>query len=595
MALTFVLCSLTSLASAQDDRANRVVYLDQGWSQQDRMAYYYTSQGSAILPYEVYLYLEEADSDRLFRSEEVSGGYGMLPGIVDSKWNPDGLPVGMTRLDVPEGRWQGAWVGPNCAACHNGELQYQGWRIRIDGGVNQALDMRALIGGLVDALQESLSDVDKFERLANRLGHTSDAAKRALRADLKVALEETRYYRNRTGQEPHSFGPGRVDALGNIHNRLSGLAMGTPENWVASLAPVKYPFLWNTPQSSWVQWSGVVSDPLLRNVGEAIGVFAKMDLHSASPAQGLYESTLDLRGQFAMEKLLRRLAPPSWPEDVFGPIDREKADRGRELFGENCAQCHSTWPHRWSQPRKQGKRFIENALVPASYVGTDASQFKGMAFDSRPTTLPGSLAPYLPDPYKNANLVPYPVLSEHVIAEITGRAVKALNLSALELEDAHGYRAFGADAAMEKPSAIPSYKASPREGVWATAPFLHNGSVASLYDLLRPATERQVTFFVGREFDPVKVGVDTSGQSGKFLLDTRLVGNSNAGHSFEAGKRGNGIIGRLLTEEERRDIVEYIKSTPTDPGQATPYGGPDDPLEAHQDDGFFGNRRSGAY
>ena len=90
----------------------------------------------------------------------------MLPGIVDSKWNPDGLPVGMTRLDVAEGRWQGAWVGLNCAACHNGELQYQGRRIRIDGGVNQALDMRALIGGLVDALQGSLSDVDKFERLA---------------------------------------------------------------------------------------------------------------------------------------------------------------------------------------------------------------------------------------------------------------------------------------------------------------------------------------------------------------------------------------------------------------------------------------------
>ena len=79
MALAFVLCSLTSLASAQDDRENRVVYLDQGWSQQERMAYYYTSQGSAILPYEVFLHLEEADSERLFRSEEVSGATGCCP------------------------------------------------------------------------------------------------------------------------------------------------------------------------------------------------------------------------------------------------------------------------------------------------------------------------------------------------------------------------------------------------------------------------------------------------------------------------------------------------------------------------------------
>ena len=83
----------------------------------------------------------------------------------------------------------------------------------------------------------------------------------------------------------------------------------------------------------------------------------------------------------------------------------------------------------------------------------------------------------------------------------------------------------------------PYWKAAPRDGVWATPPFLHNGSVPNLYEMLIPASQRTKKFYVGRDFDPVKVGVDTSGNSGTFLLDTSLVGNSNAGHSFENGPR----------------------------------------------------------
>jgi len=584
------LALLAPMARAQDKHSPEAVFLDQGWSQQDRLMYYYTTQGSAILPYDLFLHLEEAGSERLFRSDKVMVGYGMLPGIVDPEWNPDGLPVGMARLDVPSGRWQGSWVGPNCAACHNGELQYQGQRIRIDGGVNQALDTRAFIGGLASALEEPLRDTNKFDRLAKRFGYTSDTDKSKLRDNLVAVSKETNHYRTLTGLEPHFFGPGRVDALGNIHNRLSGLAIGAPENWAASLAPVKFPFLWNTSQSSWVQWSGIVSDPMPRNVAEAIGVFIKMDLQSKTPEEGLYESTLDLQGQLTIEKLLRRLAPPSWPEEVLGKIDRDKVDRGHELFGENCTKCHSTWPHRWSEPKKQGKRFIENALVPAAYVGTDANQFKSIAFDPRPTTLPGALAPHLPAPFKDASLAPYSVVSGLVIKKVSERAMKDLDLSSAEIEDAHGYRAFGSEKTLEAPPATPSYKAGPRDGVWATAPFLHNGSVPSIYELLRPAAKRPVTFFVGREFDPIKVGIDTSGQSGKFLFDTRFVGNSNKGHSFEDGPRGKGVIGRLLSDQERWAIIEYLKSIPTHPGQVTPYGGPVNPVEASKDATFFHKR-----
>ena len=128
----------------------------------------------------------------------------------------------------------------------------------------------------------------------------------------------------------------------------------------------------------------------------------------------------------------------------------------------------------------------------------------------------------------------------------------------------------------------PYWKAAPRDGVWATPPFLHNGSVPNLYEMLIPASKRTKKFYVGRDFDPVKVGVDTSGNSGTFLLDTSLVGNSNAGHSFENGPRGNGIVGPLLTEQQRWALVEYLKSIPEEGGRVTPFGGPPNARSGNQ-------------
>jgi hypothetical protein len=97
---------------------------------------------------------------------------------------------------------------------------------------------------------------------------------------------------------------------------------------------------------------------------------------------------------------------------------------------------------------------------------------------------------------------------------------------------------------------------------------MHNGSVPNLYEMLLPAKQRSKQFYIGREFDPIRVGLDTSGNTGKFLYDTTLRGNSNAGHSFENGPRGNGVIGPLLTEAQRWAIVEYLKSIPEEPGRS---------------------------
>ena len=128
------------------------------------------------------------------------------------------------------------------------------------------------------------------------------------------------------------------------------------------------------------------------------------------------------------------------------------------------------------------------------------------------------------------------------------------------------------------------------DGTWAIPPYPDNNSVPNLYELLIPAKDRSKTFFVGAEFDPVKVGVDTSEKPGKFRFDTSLYGNSNAGHSFEDGPRGKGVIGPLLKEEERWALVEYLKSIPSKPNQVAPFGGPEDAVPAWKDKTFFHNK-----
>jgi len=115
------------------------------------------------------------------------------------------------------------------------------------------------------------------------------------------------------------------------------------------------------------------------------------------------------------------------------------------------------------------------------------------------------------------------------------------------------------DTTADPYASLNSYKARSLNGIWATAPYLHNGSVPTLYDLLLPkkgpkdppsGEYRSNTFQVGsREFDPQKVGLKSSGYNG-FTFDTSRRGNSNAGHTYGTG----------LDKEQRLDLLEYLKS-----------------------------------
>jgi hypothetical protein len=260
-------------AQAQQPRQG-VIFLDQAWSQADREWYYQFSQGSTVISYDVFLNLEVAGSEELFRSDANSERFGLTP-QAPSGMNPDGLPIGLAKgtLNRPytKGEVPGEYVGLNCAACHNSELRYQGRRVRIDGGVS-TIDLAAYIHALDDALQATLKDGAKFDRLAARL-KASGNAKTALRTRFESNAARVHEYRTRTLVTLTQWGPHRMDAIGLIINRLTNILPGIPQNWSTPLAPTKPPFLWNAPQGLWTQWRGVQQVAFDRNQVETMGVF----------------------------------------------------------------------------------------------------------------------------------------------------------------------------------------------------------------------------------------------------------------------------------------------------------------------------------
>jgi hypothetical protein len=99
------------------------------------------------------------------------------------------------------------------------------------------------------------------------------------------------------------------------------------------------------------------------------------------------------------------------------------------------------------------------------------------------------------------------------------------------------------------------YANHPLDGIWLRAPYLHNGSVPTLRDLLNPPEARPTVFYRGNDlYDPAKVGFvhDIESENGRkyFKFDTRERGNGNKGH----------VYGADLPDEQKRDLLEYLKT-----------------------------------
>ncbi len=186
-------------------------------------------------------------------------------------------------------------------------------------------------------------------------------------------------------------------------------------------------------------------------------------------------------------------------------IDQKRADRGKQIFESSCARCHGTYGPGGAYPNK---------IVPLEIVGTDPERAKG--------------------------------LSDRLVAHYNATWFG-------EIDPAN--------------PVMTGYQAPPLDGIWATAPYLHNGSVPTLDHLLnsktRPArfTRPPSTDFA--HYDPIKVGwkhdpiepikpgaKKPSAWEATFIYDTARVGLGNAGHTF----------GDKLDSDQRADLIEYLKT-----------------------------------
>jgi mono/diheme cytochrome c family protein len=542
----------------------RVVYLDQGWSPRESLDFYTHTQGSRLLPYSWFLALEQPESDVSFHDSANMSRLGYLPQAA-GPGNEDGLPVGFARDPTRSGE-RLDWFGFTCAACHTAELQYKNVAYRIDGGPASG-DLQAFLADLTQSLRATLDDPAKFRRFADRV--------RARGGDRELRTELERVYQNRAEYEqqnrtPHPYGPARLDAFGRIVNTVLVSALGVDDESQSRPpdAPVSYPFLWDTPHHDYVQWNAVARNKIMgsdllgglaRNVGEVLGVFGEVTVskpHSASVFTG-YGSSARIPDLIHLEGLVRKLQSPRWP-DAFPPIDEAKRATGEGLYDRYCARCHERID------RADPNRAVTAHRTPLRVIGTDPRMATNFASRTGKTgRVEGRRAFFSTGDRFGKEARADDILVHTVVGVILGSPWK--NYQEARLSDLRDRRPPG------DPDHDPLlvYKARPLNGVWATAPYLHNGSVPNLYQLLMPADRREQSFTVGsREFDPVRVGFRTDPVPGTFLFRTRddrgvpIPGNSNAGHEYGTGKpKGGGGDGLpALTDDERWALVEYLKS-----------------------------------
>jgi hypothetical protein len=523
------------------------------WSEDDRRRFYHLSQGSQVMPYDWAVALEQSNSQEPFLSSDFMSRFRIIRDD-DKVDNPDGLAIGFAK-DDPDPVTGIQNFGLTCSNCHTALMTYKGTGIRIDGAPG-LMNFDGFLAGVATATGATLASSAKFDRFARKV--LKDKYSPAEAATLKQQLKDFAFgkYRGQfqlflndlLGDEKSTKnGYGRIDALGSGGNRLYS-ELDT-RNLRALNAPVKPLALWYAPQYNWVQTNGAIRQPMARNIIEALAVNASVTFGPDFQPSEWYRSSARLHNMYDLESYVARLTAPEWPEDIFPKIDQEAAKRGEPIYQQNCAGCHTLKMESKPEPgdpvaAKYNKTYWILRLFPADKIGTDptdAANFAERTLDA------SSIKDQLPPQYRNtADNVPGAVVIAMVLAGIERRGYADMNpqIPVEQQDQWNGYR----DNLLR---ACKAYPARPLAGIWACAPYLHNASVPSLYQLLLPAAERDKVFYTGSpEFDPVNVGYDTTKIRGGFKFDTSITGNSNAGHEYSVN----------LTKAQRMDLIEYLKT-----------------------------------
>ncbi|HVR39225.1 MAG TPA: di-heme-cytochrome C peroxidase [Thermoanaerobaculia bacterium] len=512
------------------------VTLDQGWDSDRIQKFWFTGQGSEVLPRTWMLALQRPTGER-FATAATFDQYRYLPAS-PTKFNPDGWPLGFANSKDPASGVE--WFGYTCAGCHTGRVDYGGKSMILTGGATLA-NLSGFLGDLIDTMRATAVDDARLARFADQvLGPGSNAtAREQLKAELLSIAGSMQVRKDGMVASDNA----RLDAFGTIFNEILATALDLPNNQRFADGPVSYPFIWDSSHTDRVQWNGAVSNagvqgPIGRNVAEILGVFGRLTIDPSR--KGGYSSSIDFKNLGDLELWLKGLWSPLWPEEILPPLDRAKVERGKAHYTAQCASCHEVIN------RTDPTRKIYATMGAIKDVGTDPQMATAFANRNGKTgRLEGKKEYY--------------VLGRSLTAEEQGMSILnnvAAGAMVADMEESgeaalKDFEGFYRDAAKYDPIANPAYKARPLNGIWATPPYLHNGSVSSLWELLQPPEKRSRSFYVGSyNFDPVKVGYETGPSAVTTLFKAEGVGNSNAGHTY----------GTQLTDAEKWELLEFLKS-----------------------------------
>jgi len=584
-----------------------------GLTPAQRESFYHTSQGSEIMPWFVLTAIDAADSTKPFA--ENLKRYGLLP----DPGRDDGLPVGLTVASNPftfgadfvgincaachvgelhhDGKAVRVDGAPNM---FNLQLFY-----------SDAIDaVTASTPSHPDKLWRAFKRLGRqdFQRYgiaaplvrpatlvyygANVLLHRD-----RLNARLEL-IDVINVAKDQRDKEHPTSGFGRLDAFDGTRNFIftrlrkadegGGFKVNTA-NMVKLDAPVKFPWLWSLkasppapvesyrdkPQNfprvlgfkdyDWIEWTINTNTVMERNFTETLGAGATVVLDPKSAS--LFETSVPAKNMHELEWLAYYIDPPKWPAAIFGEIKSDLAVAGKDIFKKQCAGCHE-----YGGDQRTETGLIRLRGMSPEKVGTDPTAALRISCPvpeiGALTVAPASYTAADSQLLKDCALVkPGEAFSGYSFAETVKVAVDGIKQKAYEaagIDEAQqrvmeDFEQRGGDVwrdtLLDTQPPYGPYAARPLYGIWAAAPYLHNGSVPTLYDLLLPPEQRPKTFALGaRDYDPVKVGfvVSTDCSPQDCLVDTTLTdyGNRNGGH----------IWGTNLSESERMALLEYLKT-----------------------------------
>ncbi len=454
------------------------------------------SEAANGLPYWVFQALPVLYADRM--GGEGYRHFGLLYAEPD-----DDLPIGFSRR-VATGV-ERVWL--NCSVCHVGtyRLEADGEPQLLLGAPSNNLRLQELILFLLEVGRDPGFNGERVVEAINSdaVGGNLNAFERLFYRFLVVpevrsALLDLNEQLAFVGRQ-YPWGPGRVDTFNPYKSIQFGFPMGSDAiDDIALNGSSDYPSIWQQrPREGMnLHWDGNNDSVAERNLSAALGA-------------GVTPTTVDREAIHRVADWAWDLPPPPFPAP--DTIDGDLAAQGAELYARYCAECHGM---AWADP-------TSDTLVYEYDRGR------------------------------------YPRLGEvETLAEIgTDRGRWASYTE--EFAAAQNMLYAGYDWRFHRFRKTDGYANQPLDGIWARSPYLHNGSVPTLRDLLEPADQRPAVFWRGSDvLDLERVGYQSDADSAPaedlFRYDTSVPGNGNQGHD---GPR----YGTELPAAAKEAIIEYMK------------------------------------